>query len=144
MPPPNTNRPGFSGAAFNPYPNWRLSEYRGRVVLILFYARWAGDSRLEIPALERLDTTYRRAGLVVLAVSVDSNLRRAADFAKAMRVSYPILLDAGTRIGRAYALDRLPMTVLLGRAGIVRYLKSGYERGDQRAFATEIRKLLRE
>jgi len=124
--------------------NRRLSEYRGRVVLLDFYARWAGDSRVEMPALDRIETTYRRAGLVVLAVSVDPDLARAAQFAAAMHVNYPVLLGAGSRIGRAYALERLPETVLVDRSGIVRFVKTGYDRGDDRQFVGEIRALLRE
>src|ERR1035438_235212 len=64
--------------------NLRLSEYRGQVVLINFWARWAGDSRQEMPALDRINTTYNRAGLVVLGVSVDEDWRRAREFADGM------------------------------------------------------------
>src|ERR1022692_2578068 len=63
--------------------NRRLSEFRGQVVLVNFWARWAGDSRLEMPALDRINTTYNRAGLVVLGVSVDEDWRRARQFADA-------------------------------------------------------------
>ncbi len=61
--------------------NLRLSEFRGQVVLVNFWARWAGDSRQEMPALDRINTTYGRAGLVVLGVSVDEDLGRAREFA---------------------------------------------------------------
>lgn len=124
--------------------NLRLSEYRGQVVLINFWARWAGDSRVEMPALDRLDKTYRRAGLVVLGVSVDEDATRAGEFATAMRVSYPILFDTGPRIGRGYFLGTMPTTVLVDRSGIVRYVKVGYKAGDDRAFIDQIRELLRE
>jgi thiol-disulfide isomerase/thioredoxin len=53
--------------------NLRLSEFRGQVVLVNFWARWAGDSRQEMPALDRINATYSRAGLVVLGVSVDED-----------------------------------------------------------------------
>ena len=56
--------------------NRRLSEFRGQVVLVNFWARWAGDSRQEMPALDRINTTYHRAGLIVLGVSVDEDSRR--------------------------------------------------------------------
>jgi len=124
--------------------NLRLSEYRGQVVLINFWARWAGDSRVEIPALDRINTTYHRAGLVVLGVSVDEDEAHASEFASAMRVSYPILFDTGPRIGRDYSLRTMPMTVLVDRSGVVRYVKVGYKRGDDRAFVDQIRQLLRE
>jgi peroxiredoxin len=125
-------------------PNLRLSEFRGQVVLVSFWARWASDSREELPALDRIYTTYQRAGLVVLGVSVDEDVRRARDFAGAMKVRYPILLDTSPEIGRDYLLERMPVTVLVDREGIVRYSNVGFKRGDERAYLDQIRELLRE
>ncbi|HXC09326.1 MAG TPA: TlpA disulfide reductase family protein [Steroidobacteraceae bacterium] len=124
--------------------NLRMSEYRGQVVLVNFWARWAGDSRQEMPALDRINTTYGRAGLVVLGVSIDEDLARAREFAGAMKVSYPILFDTGSDIGRNYQLQKMPMTILVDRAGIVRYSNVGFKRGDERAYLDHIRELLRE
>jgi peroxiredoxin len=124
--------------------NLRLSEYRGQVVLVNFWARWAGDTRQEMPALDRINTTYQRAGLVVLGISVDEDLRRAGEFAASMHVSYPILFDTGSKVGRDYFLEKMPMTLLVDRAGIVRYSKTGFRLGDERAYLDQIRELLRE
>jgi peroxiredoxin len=124
--------------------NLRMSEFRGQVVLVNFWARWAGDSRQEMPALERINTTYSRAGLVVLGVSIDEDLERAREFAGAMKVSYPILFDTGSDIGRDYLLRTMPMTILVDRAGVVRYSNVGFKRGDERAYLDHIRELLRE
>jgi peroxiredoxin len=124
--------------------NLRLSEFRGEVVLINFWARWAGDSRQEMPALDRINTTYNRAGLVVLGVSIDEDLTRAHEFADSMKVSYPILFDTGSDIGRDYLLQKMPMTILVDRAGVVRYSNVGFRRGDERAYLDHIRELLRE
>jgi peroxiredoxin len=124
--------------------NLRMSEYRGQVVLVNFWARWAGDSRQEMPALDRINTTYSRAGLVVLGVSVDEDLGRAREFAGAMKVSYPIMFDTGSDIGRHYLLQKMPMTILVDRAGVVRYSNVGFKRGDERAYLDHIRELLRE
>ncbi len=124
--------------------NLRLSEYRGQVVLVNFWARWAGDSRQEMSALDRINSTYQRAGLVVIGVSVDEDLRRAQEFAVAMGVSYPILFDTGSEIGKDYLLQKMPMTILVDRAGVVRYSIVGFRRGDERIFLDQIRALLRE
>ena len=124
--------------------NLRMSEFRGQVVLVNFWARWAGDSRQEMPALDRINTTYQRAGLVVLGVSVDEDLVHAREFAGAMKVSYPIVFDTGSDIGRQYQLQKMPMTVLVDRAGVVRYTNVGFKRGDERAYLDHIRELLRE
>jgi peroxiredoxin len=124
--------------------NLRLSEFRGQVVLVNFWARWAGDSRQEMSALDRINTTYQRAGLVVLGVSVDEDLRRAHEFAAAMGVSYPILFDTGSEIGRDYLLQKMPMTILVDRAGVVRFSSVGFKHGDEHIFLDQIRELLRE
>src|SRR5260370_1206224 len=112
--------------------NLRLSEFRGQVVLVNFWSRSDGDSRQLMPALDRINITYQRAGLVVLGVSVDDDLRRSKEFAAAMGVSYPILFDTGTQIGKKYMLQKMPMTILVDRAGVVRYSTVGFKRGDER------------
>src|ERR1700674_1244587 len=123
--------------------NLRLSEFRGQVVLVNFWTRSDGDSRQQMPALDRINITYQRAGLVVLGVSVDDDLRRSKEFAAAMGVSYPILFDTGA-IGKDYLLQKMPMTILVDRAGVVRYSNVGFKRGDERAYLDHIRELLRE
>jgi peroxiredoxin len=124
--------------------NLRLSEFRGQVVLVNFWARWANDARREMPALNRINTTYGRAGLVVLGISIDDDLRRAQEFADSMKVSYPVMFDTGSEIGRDYQLGKLPMTILVDRSGVVRYSHLGYKRGDDRLYLDHIRELLRE
>lgn len=124
--------------------NVRLSEFRGQVVLVNFWTRSDGDSRQQMPQLDRINITYQRAGLVVLGVSVDEDLRRAKEFAAAMSVTYPILFDTGTGIGKDYLLQKMPMTILVDRAGIVRYSAVGFRRGDERVYLDHIRELLRE
>jgi len=124
--------------------NLRLSEFRGQVVLVNFWSRSDGNSRQEMPALDRINITYQRAGLVVLGVSVDDDLRRSKEFAAAMGVSYPILFDTGTTIGKDYFLQKMPMTILVDRSGIVRYSAVGFKRGGERVYLDQIRELLRE
>jgi peroxiredoxin len=124
--------------------NLRMSEFRGQVVLVNFWVRWAGDSRQEMPALDRINTTYSRAGLVVLGISIDEDLARAREFAGAMKVSYPILFDTGSDIGRDYLLQKMPVTILVDRAGVIRYSNVGFKRGDESAYLDHIRELLRE
>jgi peroxiredoxin len=124
--------------------NLRLSEFRGQVVLVNFWTRSDGDSRQQMPALDRINITYQRAGLVVLGVSVDDDLRRSREFAAAMGVSYPILFDTGSQIGKNYLLQKMPMTILVDRAGVVRYSAVGFKRGDERVYLDQIRELLRE
>ncbi len=125
-------------------PNLRLSEYRGQVVLVNFWARWEGDTREQMHALDRINTTYGRAGLVVLGVSVDEDVGRAREFAQAMAVSYPILFDNEPGLGKDYMLQKLPVIMLIDRAGVVRYSSVGFKHGDELGYLDQIRELLRE
>jgi len=124
--------------------NLRLSEYRGQVVLVNFWARWEGDTREQMHALDRINTTYQRAGLVVLGISVDEDLRRAREYADSMAVSYPILFDNGSNLGRDYMLQKMPVTMLIDREGVVRFSAVGFKPGDERGYLEQIRGLLRE
>jgi peroxiredoxin len=124
--------------------NLRLSEFRGQVVLVNFWARWAGDTHREMRALDKINTTYQRAGLVVLGVSVDDDLRRAREYADSMKLSYPIMFDTGSVIGRDYQLAKMPVTILVDRSGVVRFSHIGFQRGDDRMYLEQIRELLRE
>jgi peroxiredoxin len=124
--------------------NLRLSEYRGQVVLLNFWARWAGDSRRELPALDRINQTYARAGLVVLGVSIERDQRRAGEYAASLHVSYPVLIAADDSLGRDYAIDKMPMTILIDRAGIVRYVHVGFDSADENIYLDQIRALLRD
>jgi len=97
-----------------------------------------------MPALDRINTTYERAGLVVLGISIDEDLRRAREFADSMKVSYPLMFDSGSQIGQDYLLQKMPMTILVDRSGVVRYSHVGFKRGDDRIYLDQIRELLRE
>jgi peroxiredoxin len=124
--------------------NMRLSEFRGQVVLVNFWARWAGPARQEMPALEQIYNTYQRAGLVILGVSIDEDLARAKEFGASMHVSYPMLFDTGDVTGSPYDIEKLPLTLLIDRGGTVRYSNVGFKRGDEKAYLEQIRELLRE
>jgi peroxiredoxin len=124
--------------------NLRLSEFRGQVVLVNFWARWAGDSRREIPALERIHSTYARAGLIVLGVSIEADARRAGEFATSMHIPYPVLIDTDPALGQEYVIQKMPMTLLIDRAGIVRFVHVGFENADEAVYLEQIRALLRE
>jgi peroxiredoxin len=124
--------------------NLRLSEYLGQVVLLNFWATWAGPCRRQMPELDRLHQTYRSAGLVVLGVNVDEDQARAASFARTLGVSYPVLFDARKQVAPAYDLKTLPTTVLIDRAGRVRFVQRDYEPGGEQDYVAQLRALLDE
>jgi peroxiredoxin len=124
--------------------NLRLSEFLGEVVMLNFWATWCGSCRQEMPELERLYETYRSAGFVLIGVNVDDDTERAVEFVHALAVDYPILLDPRKSVAPLYQLNELPMSVLIDRAGVVRFVHDDYQAGKEQPYLAELKALLNE
>ena len=112
--------------------NYRLSEYRGDVVMLVFWATWCGDCRAGLGDAERLWRTYRTAGLMALGVNLDERAEAAASFVHAADTTFPVVRDVNKTVSRAFAIDALPTVVLLDRTGKVRFVVSGRGSGASR------------
>ena len=132
---PDFALPAFGGD------NVRLSEDLGQPVIVSFWSSRCSECAAQLARLDRLYDTYRSSGLMVLAVSVDSDMARSQRYAQEHPTHFPMLLDQAEAVGRAYAIDRLPSTVLIDRSGVIRYLHDGY-RAEDRSYITQIRALL--
>lgn len=124
--------------------NLKLSEYRGQVVMINFWATWCAPCRQELPQLNRLHERYRRDGFVLLGVSVDDNPKAAQDMASRLGVRFPVLFDAGKQVSGRYDIDAMPSTLLIDRGGAVRYLHRGYRSGVEQEYDARVRELLKQ
>ena len=126
--------------------NLRLSEHTGEVVLVNFWATWCGPCRQEMPVLDEIYGKYRRAGLVLFSVNIDeeNKLDDAREMAKTLKVSYPVLFDARKEVSRAYQINSMPLTVLIDREGVVRYVSEGYKLGYETRYTEKLRELLNE
>lgn len=124
--------------------NVRLSEHLGQVVLINFWATWCGSCRQQMPQLNELYAKYQRAGLVMFGINIDEDRTEAVEMAQTLEVTYPILFDARKEVSRAYALDSMPLTVLIDREGVVRYVSEGYKPGQEKQYTEQLRELLGE
>jgi peroxiredoxin len=124
--------------------NLRLSEFRGQVVLINFWAGWCGACRQAMPAFNEIHDKYRRAGLVMLSVNLDDEMQRALHMAESLKILYPVLLDERKAVSQLYQVETMPMTVLIDREGKVRFVQVGYNAGDEKKFAAPLRSLLNE
>jgi len=124
--------------------NHRLSEHRGEVVALIFWASWCGDCRRELERFEKLRATYAPAGFVVLSVSLDDEPARAADIAKAAGIDYPVLLDAGRKVSRTYKADDLPLILLIDRNGVIRARHDALDEREERGLLVQLRDLIDE
>ena len=124
--------------------NLRLSEHRGDVVMINFWATWCGPCRQEMPLLDDLYARYERVGFSLLGVNIDDDSRRAMQMIEDLGVKFPVLFDESKEVSKLYEVEAMPVTVLVDREGVVRHVHHGYKPGYEDKYLTEIRALLRE
>jgi len=124
--------------------NLRLSEYRGDVVMINFWATWCGPCRQEMPLLDALYARYQRVGFNLLGVNIDDDSRRAMQMIEELGVSFPVLFDARKEVSELYEVNAMPVTVIVDREGNVRYVHHGYKPGYEDKYLDQVRSLLRE
>jgi len=124
--------------------NLRLSEYRGDVVMINFWATWCGPCRQEMPLLDELYSRYQRVGFNLLGVNIDDDSNRAMNMIEELGVNFPVLFDARKEVSKLYEVEAMPVTVIVDREGTVRYIHHGYKPGYEDKYLDQIRSLLRE
>jgi peroxiredoxin len=124
--------------------NYRLSEYRGEVVALVFWASWCGDCRRELERFERLRRTYGSVGLTVLGVNLDEEPAQAAALAGAAGIGYPVLMDSAKDVSRSYHADDLPLIVLIDRRGTIRARHQAFDERDERGLLVNLRDLIDE
>lgn len=124
--------------------NLRLSEFRGDVVMVNFWATWCGPCRQEMPLLDELYARYGRVGFSLLGVNIDDNQSKAMTMISELGVNFPVLFDSSKEVSKLYDVDAMPVTVLIDREGTVRYVHQGYKPGYEEMYLDQIRSLLRE
>jgi peroxiredoxin len=124
--------------------NLRLSEFRGDVVMVNFWATWCGPCRQEMPLLDELYNRYQRVGFNLLGVNIDDDSRRAMAMVEELGVNFPVLFDASKKVSELYEVEAMPVTVIIDRQGTVRYVHHGYKPGYEDKYLDQIRSLLRE
>jgi peroxiredoxin len=100
----------------------RLSDYRGKVVFLNFWATWCKPCREEMPSMEVLYKNFDRDGLVVLAVSIDrvTTKKDIPPFVSSMNLTFPVLVDSWGQTDKRYKLMGVPETYIIDQQGILR------------------------
>jgi thiol-disulfide isomerase/thioredoxin len=102
-----------------------LADYRGKVVLVNFWATWCEPCRAEMPSIDRLRSALKGKPFEVLAVNLAEPLSRIEKFVAAMPLGFPLLRDRDGTVGRAWKAKLLPASFLIGRDGRIRYVVYG-------------------
>jgi thiol-disulfide isomerase/thioredoxin len=99
----------------------RLADYRGKVVLVNFWATWCGPCRDEMPSIQELKRKLAGRPFVVLAVNLDEPESRIRRFLMEHKIDLTVLLDPERRVSRAWDARILPVSFVVGQDGRIRY-----------------------
>ena len=139
-----------------PAPDWTLpaiqnaegklsmSDFRGKITYVDFWASWCGPCRLSLPALNSLNEAFSDDPVQFLAINVDVVEEDAWDFLARYTVDYPVVIDTEGDIARLFAVDGMPSGYLLDAEGRVREIHIGFKRGDELKLKESIKKMLAE
>ena len=142
-PDPGQPAPAFKLVALNGDSSVQLKDMAGKVVLMDFWASWCPPCRKSVPELSRLGV--ENPGLVILAVSVDKEAKKARKFLKGNATEGLVALhDAKQEVADKYGIEGMPSAVLIDKKGIVRFRKDGYGEGDLEKLKAEAAKLMEE
>lgn len=118
-----------------------LSAYKGKVVLLDFWATWCGGCKVEIPWYVKFDRKYRDKGLAVIGVSMDAEgMKIVRPFLAQRKIEYPVVIG-NDGLAKQYNLTSMPMTLLIDRDGKIALSHTGIV--DKDNFESHIRALLR-
>lgn len=100
---------------------YQLSNLKGQVVLVNYWASWCPPCKAEMPALENVFQDYQDQGLVILAVNVtdQDDQQKAQDFYHNLGLTFPALLDPAGEVSRNYQINALPTTFFIDRRGVI-------------------------
>ena len=102
-----------------------LADYRGKVVLVNFWASWCTPCLLEMPSMKRLEQALSGQNFVILTLNISDNPRRIRETLKRLKIDLTVLLDHDSKTLNAWQGRMLPTSYLLDRNGHVRYRAVG-------------------
>jgi len=95
---------------------WTLSDLRGKVVLVNFWATWCPPCRKEMPDLQALYNRFKDQGLVILAIS-DEEAEKVQPFIAERKITYPVMLDSGRKVNELFQVEGIPKSFVYNREG---------------------------
>jgi len=125
---------------------YSLNDYRGKVIMLNFWATWCPPCRRELPSMERLHQKLKSSDFVVLALDQMEDSDQIFTFTGDIGIdlTFPILFDRDSSVARAYGVMGLPTTYLIDKKGNVRFRAIGGREFDHPEVEKQILQLLQE
>jgi cytochrome c biogenesis protein CcmG/thiol:disulfide interchange protein DsbE len=124
--------------------NISLSDYKGKVVLLEFWATWCPPCKASVPALIELKKKYEQKGFIVIGVSIDSDSdssEKVRQFSASYNINYPVLL-ADETTSKIYNVMSIPTGFLIGKDGKIADIYRGYSEDFDKRVSAQIENLL--
>ncbi|MFC1939864.1 TlpA family protein disulfide reductase [Chloroflexota bacterium] len=102
-----------------------LRDFRGRPVLINFWASWCGPCRAEMPYIQQVFEEWSGRGLVMLSINIGESLSTVEGFMQSYNLSFPVLLDVNESVARKYNVRYIPTSFLIDEGGIIKSVNIG-------------------
>lgn len=119
----------------------RMSELRGKVVVVDFWASWCGPCRQEIPFLNELQAEFGD-DLVIIGVNLDRDEDNMEEFLEDNPMNFRVVHDEGQRVAARYRPERMPSSYIVDRQGVVRHVHLGFEASDRAEFRAHVAELI--
>ncbi len=121
-----------------------LSDYKGKVVFINFWATWCPACKIELPSIEKLSERFKNKPFVVIAVNVDESYpENVKKFAQRMNLTFPVLIDNGD-VSKAYRINSIPTTFIINKNGKIAAIVAGARSWDKQSYIDAFDKLIAE
>lgn len=133
----SSKMPDFSLKKIGTTETVSLSSYRGKVVLVDFWASWCIPCRVSFPAYNKLYAKYKSKGFEILALNTESDLSKAQAFLKDFPADFTVLQD-GKDVAKQLNFEEMPTSFLVGKDGTILRKHSGYREGDLEKLDAEI------
>ena len=138
----NNPAPEVAGDNINGKGKLSLAQWKGKVVLVDFWATWCEPCKKSFPKIEELRVKYGSAGFEVVGVSEDDEGNGVKDFGAKHGAKFPLLWDKDKSIANKWHPPNMPSSFIVDKKGVVRFVHLGYHDGEEKEIETELKSLL--
>jgi cytochrome c biogenesis protein CcmG, thiol:disulfide interchange protein DsbE len=121
-----------------------ISNYKGKVVYLDFWASWCGPCKQSFPYMAGLKQQYGKQGFVVVTVNLDRNRAQADAFLKKVGVSLPVTYDSGGVIAKQYRVTDMPTSIVFDRTGKARFTHKGFFQNKAKDYSAHVAQIVNE
>jgi len=138
----NNPAPDFTLESVNGAGKAGISAWKGKVIVVDFWATWCEPCKKSFPKLQELSTKYKASGLEIVGVSEDDDDSGIKEFGATYGAKFPLVWDKDKSVAGKWKPASMPGSFIVDRKGVVRFVHSGFHPGDEVELDKEIKSLL--